>query len=110
MLSAAPKAGKSTLLRSLLRDLYRGGPLAPEGEGPASIFWMLHVYQALGVPAPLVSALWPLTMTATLAAELVNTAATNGAALAGSSAALLLAPMLPLLVASKANRRHHTAA
>ncbi len=32
VLSAAPKAGKSTLLRSLLRDLYRGGPLAPEGE------------------------------------------------------------------------------
>lgn len=28
ILSAAPKAGKSTLLRSLLRDLYRGGPLA----------------------------------------------------------------------------------
>jgi hypothetical protein len=28
MLSAAPKAGKSTLLRSLLSDLYSGGPLA----------------------------------------------------------------------------------
>lgn len=32
VLSAAPKAGKSTLLRGLLRDLYRGGPLAPAGE------------------------------------------------------------------------------
>jgi hypothetical protein len=32
VLWAAPKAGKSTLLRGLLRDLYRGGPLAPEGE------------------------------------------------------------------------------
>ncbi|MFI4854407.1 MAG: AAA family ATPase [Phycisphaerales bacterium JB065] len=30
VLSAAPKAGKSTLLRGLLHDLYRGGPLAPD--------------------------------------------------------------------------------
>ena len=48
-----------------LEELARGddATLTPEGEGPASIFWMLHVYQALGVPAPLASALWPLTMT-----------------------------------------------
>jgi len=52
-----------------------GLPITPEGEGPLSIFWPLYVYQALGLPQAVIDALWPLTMTATLVAELVNTAA-----------------------------------
>ena len=51
-----------------------GVPITPEGQGPLSIFWPVYAYQLLGLPQPLVDALWPLTMTATLFAELTNTA------------------------------------
>jgi len=52
-----------------------GVPITPEGQGPLSIFWLLYVYQALSLPKLVVDALWPLTMSATLFAELLNTAA-----------------------------------
>ena len=82
-----------------------GVPLTPEGEGPASIFWILYVYKALGVPAPLATALWPLTMTATLAAELVNTAARGvGAGALSKVAALPLSPAVAAVAKVVASR------
>ena len=53
-----------------------GMPITPEGaEGTVlSIFWLLDMYEAMGVPHWFRGLLWPLTMSATLFAELLNTA------------------------------------
>jgi len=54
-----------------------GVPITPEGEGVLSIFWMLHLYEAIAMPHLLRGLLWPLTMASTLFAELLNTAVTQ---------------------------------
>jgi len=54
-----------------------GLPITPEGEGVLSIFWLLDVYEAVGMPSFLRGLLWPLTMASTLFAELLNTAVTQ---------------------------------
>jgi len=75
-----------------------GVPITPEGEGLLSIFWLLDVYEAIGMPSFLRGLLWPLTMTSTLAAELVNTAVTQ---LPASSTALALLGALSVRMAHK---------
>jgi len=75
-----------------------GVPITPEGEGMLSIFWLLDVYEAVGMPSFLRGLLWPLTMTSTLAAELVNTAVTQ---LPASSTALALLGALSVRMAHK---------
>jgi len=51
-----------------------GVPITPEGQGVLSIFWLLNIYEAVGLPHLVRGILWPVTMTSTLFAEVVNTA------------------------------------
>ena len=53
-----------------------GVPITPEGaEGAVlSIFWLVDVYEAVGMPHWARGLLWPITMSSTLFAELLNTA------------------------------------
>mmetsp|Transcript_2333 Transcript_2333/g.4804 ORF Transcript_2333/g.4804 Transcript_2333/m.4804 type:complete len:856 (-) Transcript_2333:259-2826(-) len=50
-----------------------GVPITPEGQGVLSIFWLLHLYEAIRLPMFFRGLLWPITMASTLFAELVNT-------------------------------------
>ena len=54
-----------------------GVPITPEGaEGSMlSIFWLVDIYDAIGLAESARSVLWPATMCSTLFAELANTAA-----------------------------------
>ena len=67
-----------------------GAPIAPEGEGFFSMTWPLAVYAKLGVPSKAVAALWPLTTSAAVLTELMNTLAAISAPLSALVVAAVL--------------------
>jgi hypothetical protein len=71
-----------------------GVPLTPEGQGPMSIFWPLHAYEALGLPTSTARTVWPVTMTATLFAEVFNTIWVHASKWSGTTACLAIAVQL----------------
>ena len=77
-----------------------GVPITPEGtEGSIlSIFWLVDVFESTGLPHWIVGLLWPITMSSTLFAELLNTAATQ---LPATLTALALVTALALRAAHK---------